>query len=75
MSMPREVEKVKPKKVDVIFSIRIARPVKPLDNRFMGCINILMIAACINPDTRTQNRVNILRISRFSFIVFHIVNL
>lgn len=73
--MPSEVEKVKPKKLLVILSISIARPVKPLDSRFKGSINTLITAACRKPEIRTQNRVNKLRISLFSFIVFHIVNL
>ena len=39
-NMPRDVEKVKPKKVLVIFSIKIATPVKPELNRFKGLIKI-----------------------------------
>lgn len=40
--IPSEVEKENPKYVDVIFSISIATPVKPLDNKLAGLIKTLI---------------------------------
>ena len=39
-NIPSEVEKENPKKVDEIFSIKIATPVKPLESKFIGLIKI-----------------------------------
>ena len=40
ISIPKDAEKEKSKNVDVIFSIKIATPVNPLESRFMGRIKI-----------------------------------
>lgn len=39
-NIPNDVEKEKPKKVLVIFDIKIATPVNPLDNKLIGSIKI-----------------------------------
>lgn len=45
-NIPSDVEKVRPKKVLVIFSIRMATPVKPEASKFIGRIKTSMTVAC-----------------------------
>ena len=56
-SIPKDTEKENPKKAEVIFSIKNATPVKPLESRLMGTIKICMTAACIKPASRTLAKV------------------
>ena len=72
--IPKDVEKENRKKVELIFSINIATPVKPLDNKSAGLINTWITNACMKAATITQTSVRRKRIFLFFLKFFIFIN-